>query len=203
MAVMTNNTEVKKGPEISVKPTPKVKTESNNTEAWLPVKNIQNGLILLDNGWKVAGVKITPRNIFILDEESQTSSLIALKNLYNTLDYEFWIAAIDKPVDLTLYNSQLELLLNSTQNAKIRKLIVEDLNKADVFKHNDVVDTEYYFLFQEKKDDVIHKRLRDLINGFTSCGLATAQTTNDDMRSFLDNFLNGGISTEFGTVLIK
>lgn len=189
--------------QTSIKVKPNVKTDASHTESWLPVSNIQNGLILLENGWKVAGVKITPRNIFILDEESQMSTLIALKNLYNTLDYEFWVIAADKPVDISLYLSQLQLLFNNTQNPKVRKLINEDINKAEIFRANNVVDTEYYFLFQEKKDEVIQKRLRELINGFTSCGLIAMQTTNEDMRTLLDNFLNGGESTEFGTVLIK
>ena len=37
----------------------------------VPVKNITNGLIVLDNNQKVTGVKIMPRNIFILDQSIQ------------------------------------------------------------------------------------------------------------------------------------
>ena len=36
-------------------------------ENWLPIRGIQNGEIILDNGYRVTGVKIKPRNIFILD----------------------------------------------------------------------------------------------------------------------------------------
>ena len=36
-------------------------------------------MILLDNKLKVTGVKIRPRNIFILDRQAQDSTLIALK----------------------------------------------------------------------------------------------------------------------------
>lgn len=170
-------------------------------EDWLPVENIQNGTIILENKWKVTGVKITPKNIFILDPESQINTLVALRNLYNTLDYEFWIIVADRPVDITLYVSQLQLLLNNTPNPKIRKLITEDLNKAQLFIDNDVVDTEYFLLFQEKKDELMQKKLRDLISGFTSTGLIAMQTTNEDLRVLLDNFLNNGKSTTFNTVL--
>ena len=37
----------------------------NYTEDWLPVKQIMNGMIQLDDGTYVTGVKITPKNIFI------------------------------------------------------------------------------------------------------------------------------------------
>lgn len=170
-------------------------------EDWLPVENIQNGCLILSNKWKVTGVKITPRNIFILDQESQINTLIALKNLYNLLDYEFWIIAADRPVDITLYLSQLQLLYNNTPNPKVRKLITEDIDKANLFINNNVVDTEYYLIFQHNKDDIIQKRIRELISGFTGCGLVAMQTTNDDLRVLLDNFFNNSQSTTFGTVL--
>ena len=89
---------------------------SKYTEDWLPVNSIMNGMIILDNKWKVTGVKINPRNIFILDQATQDSILISLKNLYNMLDFEFWIVAADKPVDISLYLSQLQLLYNQLRH---------------------------------------------------------------------------------------
>ena len=40
-----------------------------------------------------------------------------------------------------------------------------------------------------------------LINGLAGCGLNASQVSNDDLRIVLENFLNGGKSTEFGTVM--
>ena len=57
------------------------------TEDWIPIKAISNGTILLNNKQKVTGVKIKPRNIFILDQGSQDNALISLKNFYNTIDF--------------------------------------------------------------------------------------------------------------------
>ena len=48
--------------------------------------------------------------------------------------------------------------------------------------------------------DVIQKKLRLMINGLANAGLASNQASNEDLRSILDNFLNGGKKTEFGTV---
>ena len=55
---------------------------SRYTEDWLPLQGINNGMILLPGQMKVTGVKIAPRNIFILDEDSQQNILIALKNFF-------------------------------------------------------------------------------------------------------------------------
>lgn len=177
------------------------KMSSKYTEDWVPVRDIVNGTILLENKLVVTGVKVLPRNIFILDEQSQSNILTGLKNFYNQLDFEFWLVCADRPVDITVYLSQLQLLYNQTQQPAIRKLIMEDINKGNSFVNNNVVDTEYYILFKEKDSELMQKKIRLLINGLSGCGLVASQTTNEDLRVILDNFLNGGVTTEFGTVV--
>ena len=181
--------------------TTNTKSSSKYTEDWIPIKAISNGTILLDNKLKVTGVKIRPRNIFILDQQSQDSALIALKNFYNTIDFEFWLISADRPVDLNNYLARLQLLYNQTPNPAVRKLINQDIEKANNFMNNNITDTEYYILFKDKNDDIIQKRLRTLVNGLDHSGLQTSQVSNDDLRVILDNFLNGGMTTNFGTVI--
>lgn len=171
-------------------------------EVFVPIKSITNGMIILDNNMKVSGIKIRPRNIFILEQEAQDIIISNLKNVYNMIDYEFWIIVADRPVDIHVYLSQLQLLFNSVSSPSKRKLIMQDIQKANMFMNNNVVDTEYYLLFKHKDIDVIQKRIRNLINNFANAGLTTAQTSNDDLRMVLDNFLNGGQTTTFGTVMI-
>ena len=178
------------------------KTRSKYTnEEFVPIKSITNGVIVLENNEKVTGIKIMPRNIFILDYSTQDAIIDNLKNVYNMIDYEFWIIAADRPVDINVFLSQLQLLYNSTPDQVRRKLIMEDINKANMFMNNNIVDTEYFLLFKDKNDDTITKRIRTLINGFASAGLNSHQVTNDDLRIILDNFLNGGQTTTFGTVI--
>ena len=167
----------------------------------VPVKDISNGVIVLDNGQKVTGVKIMPRNIFILDQSIQDAIVMNLRNVYNAIDYEFWIVVADRPVDINIYLSELQLLYNRVSDTKKRKLIMEDITKANMFMDNNVVDTEYFLLFKDKNNDVLQKRIRNLINDFARAGLTAFQTNNDDLRMILDNFLNGGQTTTFGTVL--
>ncbi len=177
------------------------KKTSRFTEDLIPVQAINNGMILLNSQEKVTGVKIQPRNIFILDFETQNSVLANLKNLYNQIDYEFWLVVADRPVDISVYLSQLQLLYNQEQNPAVRKLIAEDINKGRSFMNNNVVDTEYFILFKERDQEKIQKRIRNLVNSLASCGLTARQTSNEDLRIILDNFLNGGKTTEFGTVV--
>ena len=177
------------------------KIGSGYTEDWIPVESIQNGMIICSDKNKVTGVKIAPRNIFILDAQAQDNVLISLKNFYNMIDFEFWLISADRPVDLNNYLARLQLLYNQTPNPAVRKLINQDIDKANDFMNNNITDTEYYILFKEKNDDLIQKRLRTLITGLANAGLEAKQVSNDDLRIILDNFLNSGMTTNFGTVI--
>lgn len=174
---------------------------SKYTNDFVPIKTITNGMIMLDNDEKVTGVKIFPRNIFILDPETRNMIINNLRNVYNLIDYEFWVIAADRPVDITSYLSRLQLLYNSQTNNVKRKLILDDIEKANLFTSvYNVVDTEFYLLFKSKDVTKIQKRIRNLIQSFASAGLNATQTSNDDLRVILDNFLNGGKTIEFKAV---
>ena len=175
--------------------------QSKWTEDWINIQSITNGMIILPNQDKVSGVKIIPRNIFILDVDQQSNILIALRNFYNTIDYEFWLVVADKPVDISMYLSQLQLQYQNQPNQQIRKLINQDIQKGNYFMNNNVVDTEYFILFKERNVDLLQKKVRQLISGLSTAGLIASQTNNEDLRIILDNFLNGGTSTTFGTVM--
>ena len=189
--------------QVQARKQPVQNGKSPYTESWVRIRSIKNGIITLPNREMVTGVKIDPRNIFILDQIQQDSILNALKNCYNTFNFEWWLIAADRPVDISVYISQLELMLNQPLDQARRKLVMQDIEKANMFINNQVVDTEYYILFKEKNPDEIGRRIRLLINGLASCGLNSSQTTNEDLRTILDNFLNGGVRTEFGTVVVE
>lgn len=175
---------------------------SRYTEDWINIKGIQNGMIILPGNERVTGVKIFPKNIFILDPAQQEGVLNAMRNFYNLLNFEFWMIAADRPVDISVYLSQLQIMLQNVSSPAQAKIIAQDIDKANMFVNNQVVDTEYYILFKEKNQDEIARKLRLIINGLGGAGLNSSQTTNEDLRTILDNFLNGGVRTEFGTVVL-
>lgn len=175
---------------------------NKTTEDWLPIRAINNGMIQLDNGYLVTGVKIEPKNIFILDQDMQNNVIFSLRNFYNTLDYEFWLISAGRPVDINVYLANLQVQYNNTNNQHVRKLLMQDISKANMFMSTQMnaVDTEYFILFKEKQQEVIQKRLQNLISGLAKCTLNSKQVSNDDLRMLLDNFFNGAESARFGAV---
>ena len=191
--------------------TKKIKLETSKfTEDWIPVKDIRGGMIevegkLTEGNQLVAGIRVEPKNIFISDQETQDRTLIALRNFYNTLDYEFWLVCCDRPVDINLYKSELEIMYNDAQNQQIRKMILQDIQKCDKFIGPEInaVDTEFYLLFKDspKNMERIQKRIHNMISGLATAGLNSRQLTDDDARVLLDSFFNDSKRVEYGKVM--
>ena len=55
-------------------------SNSMSTENWITVRDINNNIIFLDNKQMVTGVKIQPRNIFIMDQNSLRTSTGSAKS---------------------------------------------------------------------------------------------------------------------------
>lgn len=189
----------------------KINETSKYTEDWLPIKSISNGMIRVKGGnplegeQVVTGVRIEPKNIFIADQEVQDRTIYGLRNFYNTLDYEFWLICCDRPVDINLYKSELEIMYNDAPSPAIRKLILQDIRKCDMFigPAINAVDTEFYLLFKEsaKNTEAIQKKTHNMISGLAGAGLNSRQITDDDCRVLLDSFFNDSKRVEFGTVM--
>lgn len=189
----------------------KIKIEqSKYTEDWLPIKDIKNGMIEVEGkigeGTQlVVGVRIEPKNIFISEQSIQDRTIAALRNFYNTLDYEFWLVCCDRPVDINLYRSELEIMYNDAQSQQIRKMILEDIQKCEKFIGPEInaVDTEFYLLFKDspKNMERIQKHIHNIISGLATAGLNSRQLTDDDVRVLLDSFFNDSKRVEYGTVM--
>ena len=181
-----------------------------STEDWLPLVDIKDGMMEakgtpMTGHQLISGIRIEPRNIFITDQQNQFNVINNLRDFYNTIDYEFWLICCDRPVDINLYKSELEVMYVQEEDPKIRSLISEDLSKCDMFTGPQInaVDTEYYILLKEsvKNKDVLIKKIQNLISNLARAGLNSRQVTNDDLRVILDAFFNDSLRVEFGTVM--
>ena len=189
------------------------KTNNNgfvSTEDWLPLIDIKDGMIeakgtIATGHQYVTGVRIEPKNIFITEVDQQNLVIDGLRDFYNTLDYEFWLICCDRPVDINLYRSELEVMYVQEEDPRIRKIINEDLIKCDRFVGPQInaVDTEFYILFKDsvKNKDLIIKRVQQLISNLARAGLNSRQVTDDDLRVILESFFNDSLRVEYGTVM--
>ena len=114
------------------------------------------------------------------------------------------IAFVDETPDgLQIGYTNEEVINILKADPRIKKIISQDIEKANDFMRDNVTDTEFYILFKEKNPDTIAKRLRTLMLGLSNAGLDSVQTSNTDLRVILESFLNAGMTTENKVVLPK
>ena len=80
---------------------------SKYTDSWLPIKQIMNGMIQLESGYYVTGVKVHPKNIFIMDEQARDGIIYNLRN------------ASSSPMEIFINNEKIGELKINGDNQKI------------------------------------------------------------------------------------
>ena len=105
---------------------------SKYTEDWLPIRNITNGAIILENKVKVTGVKIRPRNIFILDKNQNSREILKLTDIKEKERYR----------DKCLQENYILLSKIYGQPPISFNFNYKDINKNE-FQHNDITPKEF------------------------------------------------------------
>ena len=112
-----------------------VKSKNKNrskytNDNFVPIKSITNGMIILDNNERVTGIKIVPRNIFILDYGTQNAIIDNLEQdeqnqitMIMSEDYE--ITDIEKAIDDVVQAYEREKL--NTRKFEILDLLDKNL----------------------------------------------------------------------------
>jgi hypothetical protein len=97
---------------------------SKYTEDWIPIKNIKDGMVLLEGNYYVTGVRIEPRNIFILDYQEQNNVIFNLRTFYNSIDFsaQFCYNGVIKN-QIAADRTECAVRRDKRQTRKVRKYI--------------------------------------------------------------------------------
>ena len=161
---------------------------------WATVRQITSGVVVLNTGELVSGVKIIPRNIFIMQQDDTNAIIYGLSKFYDSIDFDYWLIIGDKPVDLNNYFNSVQNIYNTSSSEHIRAIARDDIVKANKYVSGDygVSDTEYFLLFKDKTIQSVQERISKIISGIRECDLDATQVSNDELRLVMDTFLSNG-----------
>ena len=171
----------------------KAQTETA-ASVWATVRQITSGVIVLNSGELVSGVKVIPRNIFIMQQDDTNAIIYALSKFYDSIDFDYWLIIGDKPVGLTDYFNSVQNIYNNNSSDHVRAIARDDIAKANKYVSGDygVSDTEYFLLFKEKSIQGVQDKISKIISGIKDCELDAVQVSNDELRLVMDTFLSNG-----------
>ena len=161
---------------------------------WATVRQITSGIIVLNTGELVSGVKIIPRNIFIMQQDDTNAIIYSLSKFYDSIDFDYWLIIGDRPVNLNTYFESVQNIYNTSSSEHVRAIARDDIVKANKYVSGDygVSDTEYFLLFKDKSIDMIQQKISKIISGIKECELNATQVSNDELRLVMDTFLSNG-----------
>lgn len=176
---------------------PKEQINNDSTESLVPVKNISDGIIQLNNGKYVTVLEVLPLNFYLKSESEQKNIISGFAAWLKIAPSRLQIVAQTRPADIDAFCERLEGYYNSEPNENCRRMIFEDAQLVNYIAENQAVTRRFYIVlpYEGKSEEmsVICDEMSDTVNTarqyLEACGLETVTHTNEDI--FLYELLCG------------
>ena len=122
------------------------KTIAGSTRDFVPIKEVKDGIIVLEDGTMVAITLATSINLALKSYEEQQGVLEAFKSFLNTLDFSVQIAIQSRKMDIGPYIELLESKKKEQENELIKLQTMEYINFIKNFAENVNVMEKQFFL---------------------------------------------------------
>ena len=136
-----------------------------STRDFVPIKEVKDGIIVLEDGTLVAISLATSVNLSLKSYEEQQGVLNAFKSFLNTLDFSVQIAIQSRKMDIGPYIELLESRLKQQENELIKLQTMEYINFIKNFAENVNVMDKQFFLVTSYKPAVISASSGGILSG--------------------------------------
>lgn len=116
------------------------------SQAFVPIKNIRDGLIELDSGEYRAVLMTNSLNLSLKGEDEQTAILSQFQNFLNSLEFSVQIFVKSRRMDIAPYISLLEERLSVAEGELIKLQIAEYINYIKTFSEETNIMSKQFFV---------------------------------------------------------
>ncbi|HIP21651.1 MAG TPA: hypothetical protein EYG72_01720 [Candidatus Pacebacteria bacterium] len=131
------------------------KNIQGSTRDFVPIKEVKDGIIVLEDGTLVAISLATSVNLSLKSFDEQQGVLNSFKSFLNTLDFSTQISIQSRKMDIGPYIELLESRLKIQENELIKLQTMEYINFIKNFAENVNVMEKQFFLVTSYKPAVI------------------------------------------------
>ena len=117
-----------------------------STRDFVPIKEVKDWIVVLEDGTMVAIVLATSVNLALKSYEEQQGILNAFQNFLNTLDFQVQISILSRKMDIGPYLEMLEERLKEQENELIKLQTIEYISFIKNFAENVNVMEKQFFL---------------------------------------------------------
>lgn len=169
------------------------------TLKWCDVKQVSDeGILLGKNGENVLvkGIKIEPKNIFILDVDKQKEFINGFRLALNKIKFQFFISIVKMNNNFNVEESIIINQLKQEKNKRKQKMFEDDLDKLQSFK-NDYKQIEFHIYVRDANLKVLEKKITEIYLEFKNAGFIPTKLKEIDYKNYINYVFENPMINDF------
>lgn len=118
--------------------------------SWLPVKNIENGVVEMKNGTFCKVLEVFPINFSLKSYKEQESILYQYKNFLHSCNFDIQILVQSKKGNLDNHILKVKSNMEKEKNEEIKNLMKEYINMVQEETLKTAISKKFYIIFSSK-----------------------------------------------------
>ncbi len=119
---------------------------AQSSQAFVPIKEIQDGIVVLKDGGLRAILMASSINLSLKSEDEQTAVIMQFQNFLNTLDFPIQISVQSRKFDITTYIGLIEEKLKDQSEPLLKIQTQEYIKFIKEFTESVNIMTKHFFL---------------------------------------------------------
>jgi hypothetical protein len=157
---------------------------SKESQNFVPIKEIRNGVAILNDGSFRALVMASSVNFALKSGDEQNSILFQFQNFLNTLDFSLQIFVQSKKLDIRPYIALLEEQYKN-QTIELMKIQVQEyIDFIKTFVENSNIMTKTFFIVVPYSPAIIHAGKNPITSILSARKGKTVAAANDDFEEY-------------------
>lgn len=125
---------------------PQTKKTAQSSQNFVPVKEVRDGIIVLNNGGLRGVLMASSLNFALKSEDEQTAFIMQFQNFFNSLDFSIQIYIQSRELDIRPYIETLEVEYKRTMDDLMRIQIREYMEFIKSFVEGADIMTKQFFV---------------------------------------------------------
>lgn len=120
----------------------------NGTQNLVPVVDIQNGVVITEDGRYLKILEVLPTNFYLKSQIEQQNIIYYFSSYLKIAPASLQIIVNTQRADIDSYCEQMEHYYNTEQNEKCKDMILEDAELVNYMAENEAVTRHFYLVYE-------------------------------------------------------
>lgn len=120
----------------------------NSTQKWLPIENIQNGIVLLKDGRYIKVVEVLPVNFYLKSEVEQENIIYYFSSYLKIAPDNLQVRVITQKADIEEYINRLLGFADKERNEACRNMVCDEIEFVKGLSENVAIKKRFFIVFE-------------------------------------------------------